>query len=109
MKKIVLTLIGVIAFYIYESNAQVLRAFTPRYYNASVRGNIVYAANNIISSTGGITTEAPPGGTSVNNGKPAFYLDIDNPAPAVNILGASGADRCHPSPKEPGLQAGGRS
>ncbi len=85
MKKVLLTLIGVIAFLIYESNAQVLRPFTPRYYNASVRGNIVYAANNIISSTGGITTEAPPGGTSVNNGKPAIYLDIDNPAPAVKL------------------------
>ncbi len=64
---------------------QILRPFTPRYYNPSVRGNIVFTANNIISSTGGITTENPPGGTSVNNGKPAIYLDIDNPAPTVKL------------------------
>jgi uncharacterized repeat protein (TIGR01451 family) len=85
MKIILLTLLCVFTFHIYESKAQVLRPFTARYYNPSVRGNIVYTANNIISSTGGITTENPPGGTSVNNGKPAIYLDIDNPAPTVKL------------------------
>ena len=85
MRKVLLSVICVIALYIYESKAQVLRTFTPRYYNASVRGNIVYTANNIITSTGGITTENPPGGTSVNNGKPAVYLDIDNPAPTTKL------------------------
>jgi len=85
MRKILLSVICIIAFHIYESKAQVLRTFTPRYYNASVRGNIVYAANNIITSTGGITTEIPPGGSSVNNGKPAVYLDIDNPAPTTKL------------------------
>jgi len=85
MKRILITLICVIAFHTYESNAQVLRTFTPRYYNPSVRGNIVLTANNIVTSTGGVTTENPPGGTSVNNGKPAVYLDIDNPAPTVKM------------------------
>jgi uncharacterized repeat protein (TIGR01451 family) len=85
MKKYLLLLLYSIIFFIAAGNAQVLRTFTPRYYNPSVRGNIVYAANNIISSTGGITTEAPPGGTSVNNGKPAIYVDIDNPAPVVKL------------------------
>ena len=72
MKTFLLVLLCAFFFHAYESNAQVLRTFTPRYYNASVRGNIVLAANNIITSTGGNTTENPPGGTSVNNGRTAF-------------------------------------
>lgn len=43
------------------------------------------AANNIISSTGGNTTETPPGGSSVNNGRPAIYIDIDNPTPVTKL------------------------
>ncbi len=57
-------------------NAQILRAFAPRYSNSSVRGNIVYVSNNIITSNGGITTEAPPGGSSTNNGNTAANIDI---------------------------------
>lgn len=56
--------------------AQVLRSFTPRYYNASVKGNITFVANNIITSAGVITTEAPPGGTAVNNGNSGANIDI---------------------------------
>ncbi|MGF2412898.1 T9SS type A sorting domain-containing protein [Ferruginibacter sp.] len=85
MKKLLLMLFCAFAFHFYESNAQILRPFTARYYNPSVRGNIVFTANNIITSTGGITTENPPGGTSVNNGKPAVYLDVDNPAPTTKL------------------------
>jgi uncharacterized repeat protein (TIGR01451 family) len=85
MKTFLLVLLCAFFFHAYESNAQVLRTFTPRYYNASVRGNIVLAANNIITSTGGNTTENPPGGTSVNNGRTALYLDIDNPAPVTKV------------------------
>jgi uncharacterized repeat protein (TIGR01451 family) len=65
--------------------AQVLRPFTTRYNNNSVRGNIVYAANNIVTTTGRITTENPPGGTAVNNGGTAAYVDIDNPAPTIKL------------------------
>ena len=85
MKTFLLVLLCVFFFHAYESNAQVLRTFTPRYYNSSVRGNIVLAANNIVTSTGGNTTENPPGGTSVNNGRTALYLDIDNPAPVTKL------------------------
>jgi uncharacterized repeat protein (TIGR01451 family) len=56
--------------------AQVLRTFTPRYYNASVKGNITFVANNIITSSGVTTTEAPPGGTAVNNGNTGANIDI---------------------------------
>ncbi|HEU4469636.1 MAG TPA: T9SS type A sorting domain-containing protein [Flavisolibacter sp.] len=56
---------------------QVLRSFTPRYSNASVRGNIVYVANNFITSSGGTTNEAPPNGTSTNNGRTGVNIDID--------------------------------
>ncbi len=84
MKKIAHVLLAMILF-ICTADAQLLRPFSARYNNTSVRGNIVYVANNIISSTGGITTENPPGGTSVNNGKTATYIDIDNPPPTVKM------------------------
>ncbi len=62
---------------------QVIRPFTPRYSNPSVRGNIVYVANSIIS-TNGIgsgspgTGEAPPAGSTTNNGGNGINIDIDN-------------------------------
>jgi uncharacterized repeat protein (TIGR01451 family) len=54
------------------------RAFTPRYTNPSVRGNIKFVANNILTSNGTITTEAPPTGTATNNANPGVNLDVDN-------------------------------
>lgn len=67
------------------SHAQVVRPFTKRYYNNSVRGSIVYVANNSITTVGGVTTENPPAGTSRNTGNISAYVDIDNPAPTVKI------------------------
>lgn len=58
---------------------------TVRYTNPSVRGNIVYVANNIISSNGAITTEAPPSGTAANNGNIATNIDIDGVAPITYV------------------------
>jgi uncharacterized repeat protein (TIGR01451 family) len=65
-----------------DGSAQVLRAFTQRYYNASARGDIVYVSNSIVSSTGiGAgdpgTGEPPPGGSSVN-GPAGINIDVDN-------------------------------
>ena len=62
-----------------NASAQVLRAMTPRYSNPSVKGNIVYVANNIITSQGVVTTELPPGGTAVNNGNLGANVDIEGP------------------------------
>jgi uncharacterized repeat protein (TIGR01451 family) len=45
----------------------------------------VYVANNIVTTTGRITTENPPAGSAVNNGGVAAYVDIDNPAPTVKM------------------------
>ena len=56
-------------------SAQVLRPMTTRYSNPSARGNIVFVANNIITSSGVTTTEAPPGGTAANNGNVVMYFD----------------------------------
>jgi uncharacterized repeat protein (TIGR01451 family) len=84
MKKIIQLLVGVLLLET-SLTAQVLRPFTQRYYNNSVRGNIVYVSNNIVTTTGRITTENPPGGTAVNNGGVAAYVDIDNPAPTVKV------------------------
>ena len=67
------------------ADAQVLRPFTPRYSNPSVRGNIVYVSNNIITSTSTNTSEAPPGGSATNNDAPAAYLDIDGVPPTQYI------------------------
>ncbi len=72
------------------TKAQIVRNFTPRYYNASVKGNIVYVSNSIIS-TSGIgsgnpgTGEIPPAGTTMDNDGNGINIDIDNPAPAVKI------------------------
>src|SRR5690349_1573931 len=56
--------------------AQIIRPFTLRYSNPSVRGNIVFVSNNLITSNG-TTTEAPPGGTSTNNNGPGVNIDVD--------------------------------
>lgn len=76
MKRIILILFLLIAAVSTRVTAQVLRAFTPRYYNASVKGNITFVANNIITSSGVNTSEAPPGGTAVNNGNTGANIDI---------------------------------
>ncbi len=64
-------------------SAQVLRPMTPRYNNPSVRGNIVYVANNIITSSGGTTSEVPPTGSGVNNGRVGVNIDIDGIPPTT--------------------------
>ena len=56
--------------------AQIIRPFSLRYSNPSVRGNIVYVSNNIITSNG-LTTEAPPSGSGTNNNGPGVNIDID--------------------------------
>ncbi len=58
--------------------AQVIRPFTPRYTNTSVRGNIKFVSNNIITTAGGVTTETPPAGSGTNNNGAGVNLDIDN-------------------------------
>jgi len=58
--------------------AQVIRPFTPRYTNISVRGNIKFVSNNIITTAGGVTNETPPGGTGTNNNGAGVNLDVDN-------------------------------
>ncbi len=75
MKRILI--LTVIAVFAYTANSQVLRPFSVRYNNPSIRGNIVYVSNNIVTSTGVSTSENPPGGTSLNNGTAAAYLDVD--------------------------------
>lgn len=70
---------------LHSIQAQVVRPFTIRYNNPSVRGNIIYVSNSIISSTGGITTEIPPAGTSSDNGKVAIDIDIDDPTAVTKL------------------------
>ncbi|MBL0181963.1 MAG: T9SS type A sorting domain-containing protein [Chitinophagaceae bacterium] len=72
------------------TNAQVLRAFSPRYYNPSVKGNIVYVSNSIISTSGvgsGTpgTGEVPPLGSSMDNNGNGINIDVDNPAPVTKL------------------------
>ncbi len=88
MKKLIQFSIGML-FFATISTAQVLRPFTQRYYNSSVRGNIVYVANSIVSTTGigsgsPGTGEVPPAGSSVN-GAAGINIDVDNPAPTTKI------------------------
>lgn len=65
---------------------QVLRPMTVRYTNPSVKGNIVFVSNNIITSSGINTTEAPPAGTAVNNGNIGENVDIDGNGSNNTIL-----------------------
>ncbi len=62
--------------------AQSIRPFSLRYYNPSVRGNIVYVSNTSISTSGvgsgnPGTGEAPPNGTTRNNNGSAININVD--------------------------------
>jgi len=81
MKKC-LRILAMLQLFAYGAEAQILRPFTARYYNASAKGSIVYVANSIVSTTGiGAgspgTGEVPPGGTT-KNGAAGIDIDIDN-------------------------------
>lgn len=70
------------------ANAQIIRPFTARYYNPSVKGNIVYVSNSIISTSGvgaGVpgTGEIPPTGTSRDNNGAGINIDVDNLANTI--------------------------
>ena len=51
MKKIIQSIL-VLLLFITTANAQIIRPFTSRYYNSSIRGSIVYVANSIVSTSG---------------------------------------------------------
>jgi uncharacterized repeat protein (TIGR01451 family) len=96
MKKHLLTIICIITLLFNESNAQVIRPFSVRYYNPSVRGNIVYVSNSIISTSGigsGTpgTGEVPPSGTSKDNSGAAINIDTDGAGTAPATLIAYGS------------------
>ncbi len=65
------------------------RPFTMRYNNASEKGNILFVANNIITTIGVPTNEVPPGGTAENSGNTGAYIDIDNITSNQFNLGSS--------------------
>ena len=91
MKTKLSSVLLLILLFAINSQAQILRPFTVRYNNPSVRGNIVYVANNSITSVGTNPTLVPPGtgiaplapasGTHVNNGR--FAVNINADATAV--------------------------
>jgi len=82
MKKL-LCILTILLLFACGANAQIIRPFTARYYNPSVKGNIVYVSNSIISTSGiGAgnpgTGEPPPTGTSKDNGGTGINIDVDN-------------------------------
>ena len=83
MKKIYVIVVLLLLCLVQQGYSQVLRSMTPRYNNASVKGNIVFVSNNIITSSGAITTEAPPGGTATNNGHTGLNVDVDG---TINVV-----------------------
>lgn len=85
MKKIYVIVVLLLLCLVQQGYSQVLRSMTPRYNNASVKGNIVFVSNNIITSSGAITTEAPPGGTATNNGHTGLNVDVDGTPPTSYI------------------------
>ena len=89
MKKTIQATLVLLLFSI-SAFSQVIRPFASRYYNASVRGNIVYVSNSIISTSGvgaGIpgTGEVPPAGISRDNLGQGINIDVDNPAPTTKL------------------------
>ena len=82
MKKFILTLFPLVICCLVQ--AQILRPFTVRYNNASVKGNIIQVANNIFTTVGAIsagnpgnTNEVAPAGTSANNGTVGRNINVD--------------------------------
>ncbi|MBK8785818.1 MAG: T9SS type A sorting domain-containing protein [Chitinophagaceae bacterium] len=81
--KNILCILTVLLLFFCSTNAQIIRPFTARYYNPSVKGNIVYVSNSIIS-TSGIgsgspgTGEIPPAGSSRDNSGSGINIDVDN-------------------------------
>lgn len=93
MKKFALPVLILLLITVY-AKAQTVRPFTQRYYNASVKGNIVYISNSIISSSGigsgnPGTGEPPPNGSSKDNDGNGINIDVDNPAPVTVLPFAS--------------------
>jgi len=81
--KTYLPILIALQLFAYGAVAQILRPFTARYYNPSVKGNIVYVSNSIISTSGAGagnpgTGEPPPTGTSKDNGGAGINIDVDN-------------------------------
>ncbi len=110
MKKIILILCAFIMCYL--AQAQVLRPFATRYYNPSVRGNIVYVANSIIS-TNGIgsgspgTGEVPPAGTTRNNAGTAINIDVDGAGtPPTSLIAYGSQWRFHDTVTTPVVGTG---
>jgi uncharacterized repeat protein (TIGR01451 family) len=85
MKKFYLLFLLLLPIIVQQAHTQILRPMTPRYSNASVKGNIVYVANNIITSAGAPTNEPAPGGTTINNSYVGTNIDIDSPSPTPYI------------------------
>jgi len=89
MKKIIQVLF-VLMLFSASVFAQVIRPFSARYYNPSIRGNIVYVSNSIISTSGvgsgsPGTGEIPPAGTSRNNSGQGINIDVDDLPPTTKI------------------------
>ncbi|HQW83900.1 MAG TPA: DUF11 domain-containing protein, partial [Ferruginibacter sp.] len=93
--KNIIQLLFVLLLFSASTSAQILRPFTPRYYNASARGGIVYVTNSIVSSSGigpgnPGTGQPPPGGTTTNNPGVGINIDIDGlPSTTIIALGSS--------------------
>jgi hypothetical protein len=85
MKKAILLILWCFVLGVPIIFSQVLRPMNVRYNNPSVKGNIVYVSNNIITSAGVATNEAPPAGTAVNNGNIGQNVDIDAPPSTIYI------------------------
>ena len=86
MKKIILTLFPLVICCLVQ--AQILRPFTVRYNNTSVKGNIIQVANNIFTTVGAVsagnpgnTNEVAPAGTSANNGTVGRNINVDAMVP----------------------------
>lgn len=112
MKKNLLLLFYLVVLAEVVTDAQIIRPFTARYYNPSVRGNIVYVSNSIISTAGlgaGVpgTGEIPPTGTSRDNSGAAINIDVDGAGTAPTTLIAYGSSwRFHDTVTTPVVTSG---
>jgi uncharacterized repeat protein (TIGR01451 family) len=83
--KLCLLLYAFLFLILHTVSAQVIRPFSPRYTKSSVRGNIVFVSNSIISSQGVSTASVPPGGTAQNNDGVGININVDV-VPPITML-----------------------
>jgi len=97
MKKELSFAITIVLLISFSVNAQVVRSFTTRYNNPSVKGSIKYVANSIVTTPSQVpaaTGQVPPAGSAANTSNVGGNIDVDAD---VTTFNSSTADLALPA------------